>query len=89
MVDHGAVKEPDAGFTLVEVLVAITLLVIGVLSVVALSDEASSATAANKGREGATNLARQVIDDAESIPYAEVDNTSAFTASSDRRPAPW
>src|SRR2546421_507818 len=52
----------EAGFTLVELMIAIMILLVGVLGSVALVDGANRTTAANKGREGATNVARDVIE---------------------------
>ena len=57
------------GFTLVEVLVAIFILLVGVLGLVALIDGANAATATTKSREGATNLARELLDTARVVDY--------------------
>ena len=59
----------ERGFTIIEVLVAATLLVIGVLGTVALVDTSNARTNQTKGREGATNLAREVVEGARSIGY--------------------
>jgi hypothetical protein len=58
--------------SLVEVMVAAFVLAVGVLGVVAVVDRANAATSANKAREGGTNLAREVIENASAVPYAEV-----------------
>lgn len=63
------------GFTLVEVLVAGLVLVVGILGTVALVDAANRQTARNLGEEGATNLAREVTEVARGAPF------SALTAS--------
>lgn len=60
------------GFTLVEVLVAATLLVIGVLGTMAMVDSSNAETRLSGGREGATNLAREVVEGARSLGYDEL-----------------
>jgi hypothetical protein len=66
----------QSGFTVFEVLVAAVLLLIGLLSVSALLDDSVKSSAATNAREGATNLARQIIEDAHSIPFAEISPNS-------------
>ena len=60
------------GFTLVEVLVAATLLVIGVLGTMAMVDSSNAETRLSGGREGATNLAREVVEGARTLGYDEL-----------------
>ena len=60
------------GFTLVEVMVGMTILMIGVLGTVALIDGANAATSSTKAREGATNLARDAIELARTVPYEDL-----------------
>jgi len=59
----------EQGFTLVEVLVAATVLVVGVLALLMLLDTANAGTSVIRAREGATNLGRQVTEAARSVPY--------------------
>jgi prepilin-type N-terminal cleavage/methylation domain-containing protein len=59
----------DRGFTLVEVMVAVVLLLVGVLGVVTMVTGANAQTAVTKSREGATNLAREVLDAARGVDY--------------------
>ncbi|GAC1528409.1 MAG: hypothetical protein NVS2B6_16370 [Thermoleophilaceae bacterium] len=66
------ILKAQAGFTLVEIMVAISLLLIGVLGVVAMADGASSATRETRAREGATNLAREITDAARAVPYDQL-----------------
>jgi Tfp pilus assembly protein PilV len=61
-----------AGFTIIEVMVAITLLLIGVLGVATIADSANITSTTNKARVGATNLAREMIEDARTFKYAEL-----------------
>jgi len=60
------------GFTIIEVLVAAMLLVIGILGTIALVDTSNARTNQNKGREGATNLAREVVENARTIGYKQL-----------------
>jgi type II secretory pathway pseudopilin PulG len=62
----------DAGLTLVETLVAATLLLIGALGTFALLDAANATTAASRAREGATNIAREVLEDSRSVAYTKI-----------------
>lgn len=66
----------DAGFTLIEVLVAIVLLVVGLLALLTTLDTAVKASMTTRAREGATNLARQIVEDARTIPYSQMIPTS-------------
>jgi Tfp pilus assembly protein PilV len=62
----------EDGFTVVEVMVAALILVVGVAGSVTLVDGANATTLSTRAREGATNLAREVVEDARSVPYADV-----------------
>lgn len=62
----------EHGFTLVEVMVAATLLVVGVLGALTMLDGANAATSRTKARDGATNLAREAIEAARAVPYPEL-----------------
>jgi prepilin-type N-terminal cleavage/methylation domain-containing protein len=80
---HGRTQR---GFSLIEVLVAITILLIGVLGVVAMVDGANAVTQRTKAREGATNVARSVIEVGRAVPYRELDDDTLLAAL-DGRPA--
>ena len=62
----------EHGFTIIEVMVAATLLLIGMLGTLALVDTSEQATAASRAREGATNLAREVVEHARSVQYNQI-----------------
>lgn len=66
----------EAGFTLVELMVAAFVLVVGVLGAVALVDGANRTTSGNRAREGATNLTREIIEDARSVSYGNLEPVS-------------
>jgi prepilin-type N-terminal cleavage/methylation domain-containing protein len=59
----------ERGFTIIEVMVAATILVVGVLGTLTLLDSANRATQRTKAREGATNLAREIIEAARAVGY--------------------
>src|SRR5215212_1483037 len=69
----GAKAPPsEGGFTLIEVLVAVVVLSVGLLGLATLNFAASSATLTTKAREGATNLAREVVEGVVAQPYSNV-----------------
>jgi prepilin-type N-terminal cleavage/methylation domain-containing protein len=68
------------GFTLIEVLVAIAILLVGVLGVVAMVDTSNAVTSRTKAREGATNVARSIVEVGRAVPYRTLDEDSLLTA---------
>jgi type II secretory pathway pseudopilin PulG len=70
----------QAGFTLVEVLVAAFVLMVGVLSMLALFDLANATTVVDRQREGATSLAREITEGARSVPFDELVSTVSLNA---------
>lgn len=73
---HDRVSPHESGFSLVELLVAIFVLLVGVLGTVALVDGANRTTSANHAREAATNLTRELIEDARAVPYGSLDGST-------------
>jgi hypothetical protein len=57
---------------LFEVLIAAVVLTIGLLGLSGLLDTSVKATASTRAREGATNLAREILEDARTIPFAQI-----------------
>jgi prepilin-type N-terminal cleavage/methylation domain-containing protein len=70
----------QAGFTLIEVLVAMMILLVGVLGVVTMVDGANAVTSKTKAREGGTAIARSVIEVSRSIRYRDLNQTALETA---------
>jgi prepilin-type N-terminal cleavage/methylation domain-containing protein len=70
----------DRGFTLVEVIVAILVLLIGVLGALSLTDAAGRTTSVTRARESATNVARAVLESARSLPYESLVATDIVAA---------
>jgi prepilin-type N-terminal cleavage/methylation domain-containing protein len=74
----------DHGFTLIEVLVAITILMVGVLGVVALADGANAITSKTRAREGGTHVARSIVEVSRSLRYRELTADALLAALSAR-----
>jgi type II secretory pathway pseudopilin PulG len=66
---HSRNLRDAAGFSLVEVLVAATILVAGALIAFSLIDGANKSISLNSARIGGTNLARELIEDARGADY--------------------
>ena len=64
------------GFTLIEVIAAMFVLLIGVLGALALIDRANATTVSTRAREAAINTARELIEAARSVPYQRLTPTS-------------
>src|SRR3954470_11925487 len=62
----------QSGFSLIEVLVAMTLLVTAVLGLMSMTDSAAKTTTATKAREGAVNAAREILEDAGGIAFSQL-----------------
>jgi prepilin-type N-terminal cleavage/methylation domain-containing protein len=60
------------GFTLIEVMIAMAILLIGVLGTLALIDRANATTVNTRSREAAVNLAREVVEAARSVPFPKL-----------------
>jgi prepilin-type N-terminal cleavage/methylation domain-containing protein len=71
---HGA--QDEQGFTLVEVLVATLIIVIGLFGTLAMLDGANATTTSTKAREQGVALQREIIEAARSIPYDQLTPTS-------------
>lgn len=59
------------GFTLIEVLVAMFMLVTGVLATLVIIEGGLSSTSRTSAREQATNLARELIERSRQVPYSQ------------------
>jgi prepilin-type N-terminal cleavage/methylation domain-containing protein len=67
----------ERGFTLIEVMVTMLILVIGIGGALAMLDGASARTLANKEREAGNALTREVIEAARSVPYRQLTPSTA------------
>ena len=67
------------GFTLIEVMVTMLILVIGIAGALALIDGANARTVLTKQREAGNALSREVIEASRSVPYRNLNPGSAIT----------
>lgn len=73
-------RSGEDGFTLAEVMVALSLLLIGVLALLTMIEGSLSSTGRTVAREQATNIAREVIERSRQVPYASTTTTAAAAA---------
>jgi prepilin-type N-terminal cleavage/methylation domain-containing protein len=68
------------GFTLVEVMVTMVILLVGLAGAVTLINGANAITVKTKQREAATNVQRELIEAVRSVPYAQLTTNGATSA---------
>jgi type IV pilus assembly protein PilV len=73
---HRVVTGED-GYTIVEVMVAVVMLVVGVLAMLVMIEGSLASTDRTTSREQATNLARDLLERARQVPYARTTTTAA------------
>jgi prepilin-type N-terminal cleavage/methylation domain-containing protein len=66
----------DRGFTIVEVMVAMLILVVGLFAMLAMLDRANAVTTSSKAREQGVALQRELVEAARGLPYAQLTQTS-------------
>ena len=66
----------ERGFTIVELMVAVVVLLTGALGTLAILDTASHRTRTADDRQKATSLAREVIESAKAIPYRQIEQST-------------
>ena len=69
----------ERGFTLIEIMVAISVMAIGVLGVTTMVSVSNRTTVANNSRQGATNLLRRTIETARSLPFRSIKSATLVT----------
>src|SRR3954453_8110911 len=83
----GPARTDETGFTLVEILVAITILLVGVLGVTTMISVSDRTTAINNARQGATGVVRRALETSRSLSFRSIKSatlaTSIQTASPD------
>jgi Prokaryotic N-terminal methylation motif len=82
----------ERGYTLVELMVAAVVLIVGVLGTFTLIDGANRTSVVNNARTGATNLAREMLEYSRSLDYDLLTDTQlvpALQAKSGTSGAPW
>lgn len=65
----------EAGFTLIEVMATMLILLVGLAGAVTLVNGANATTVRTKERETATSLQRELVEYARAIPYAQLTQT--------------
>jgi Tfp pilus assembly protein PilV len=65
----------ETGFTIIEVLVAMFVLLLGVLATTTLLNTANAETERNQARNGAINVVRDIIEASRALPYEQVNPT--------------
>lgn len=70
--------------TIVEVMVAVLVLLVGLLGVLLLVDTSNVQTTKTRAREGATNLAREILENARALEYFELDSGQIVPALQNR-----
>jgi prepilin-type N-terminal cleavage/methylation domain-containing protein len=63
------------GFTLVEVMVASVITLVGMVGTATMVDHAASGSTSTRAREGAVNLQRELVEAARSVPYEALAGT--------------
>lgn len=71
------VRDGDAGFTVIEVMVAALVLVVGILGVLAMYGGALRTTTTSNTRVAATNLARELVEAAREVDYNDLGEVTA------------
>lgn len=62
----------EEGLTLVEVLIATIVLAVGIVGTFGMLNTSTKTSAETHDREGATNLVREILEDAHTIPFAQL-----------------
>src|SRR5438445_13768387 len=65
----------EGGFTMIETLIAAFVLAVGIGGLFGMLSISVKATGSSRAREGATNLAQEILEDARTIPYAQLSPT--------------
>ena len=73
-------RRGERGFTLIEVIAATLILLVGILAIITMLNAASRANAVNRQRDTATNMARELVENARSIPYERISEPGVNTA---------
>src|SRR5437588_3445169 len=74
-----ALLRAEAGFTIIECMVAATVLLIGLVGTVSLINTANATTSASQAREQATSLQRELLEAIHSIPYQQISPSSVVS----------
>ncbi|MEA2368658.1 MAG: hypothetical protein QOH38_1376 [Thermoleophilaceae bacterium] len=70
----------SAGFTLIEVMMAIGVILVAVLGMVTLMERASSQSGTAKMRQTANNVLRDLLDAGQGLPYSQITSSTIVSA---------
>ena len=73
-------RSSEAGFTLVEITIAMVVLLVGVLGTLSLVDGANRSSAMTRAREGSTNLNRDVVETVRTIRFTALAQSNVQAA---------
>src|SRR2546423_1826474 len=73
---HDHVRHDEGGFTIVEIMVAISILLVGVLGVTTMVNVSNRTTVTNNRRQGGTGLLRRVLETARALPFRSIKNAT-------------
>ena len=74
------IRRDERGFTIIEVMVAAAVLMVGVVGTIQMVNVANVQTVEDQGREAATNVAREVVEAANAVDYDSLTPTGTTTA---------
>src|SRR4051812_46854262 len=80
VVAGGPARKDESGFTLVEILVAITILLVGVLGVTTMIGVSDRTTAINNARQGATAVVRRALETSRSLSFRSIKSATIATS---------
>jgi Tfp pilus assembly protein PilV len=66
----------EDGFTIIEVMVAAVVLLVGIMGVLSIVVQADGVSTSNRSREQGVSLQREVIEDAHAIPYDQLSQST-------------
>ncbi|HEX8052973.1 MAG TPA: prepilin-type N-terminal cleavage/methylation domain-containing protein, partial [Thermoleophilaceae bacterium] len=69
----------EAGYSMVEMMIAIFVILVGVLGTVTMIDRANKSTGETRTREAGTSLARELVETTQGLPMASVTSATINT----------
>src|SRR5215210_4117017 len=73
-------RSSQAGMTIVETMVAAVILTAGVLGVLVMVETSDKVNKANRGREAATSLSRELLENARSTNFTTIGDSNGFNS---------